>query len=358
MGWLHLIHFLDIPSVRVRAVVDSQYSNKPSCRPPVSFVDLINSLLDMGVECVRSVSELSNVLYSSTNGQKPKLTSLLCVVAGRTEDNPRTFRECLHLGATHIYLEPPGAPSAIQLRDMATLASVRNVQVYMGYQKLCSAYVQQAVEFSRSVPKSHVFFCHNEGYTSNQLSQVISRQSEGIMLSMASQELAILVTQYKITVGEVDKFKVNTNRLFSEKVSFVNDNGKSITDLIRVAFKITTKRGKTVSVMADRCGGVVSFAVVKSPQGEELRRFQSMTEGQMIECERRLRKEKTMHPNFVVEKDEYVELKQRVVEDIQCNNSSIEKRDMSLLTILDGVDIMMLGEFCSLEIDNVLRLDE
>jgi hypothetical protein len=57
-----------------------------------------------------------------------------------------------------------------------------------------------------------------------------------------------------------------------------------IVDLIRVAFKITTKQGKTVSVivMTDRCGGLVCFAVVKFHGGEELKRFQSLTEGQVI----------------------------------------------------------------------------
>jgi hypothetical protein len=240
---------------------------------------------------------------------------------------------------------------------MASLAELRNVQVYMGYQKLCSSYIQNAVEFSRSVPKSHVFFCHNEGYSSKTLSGVVSRHPEGMMLSMACQELAVLVTQYKINVGDVLKFKVNTNPLFSEKASFVGD-GVKLTDLIRVAFKITTKLGKTVSVMADRCGGLVSFAVVKSHRGEELKRFQMLTESQAIECEGRLKKERTLIPNFVIENDDYLELKRRIVEDIFTNNGNVERNEMGLLTIQDGVDVVMLAEYCSIEIDNVVSVEE
>lgn len=354
LGWLHLTHFLDMQSVKVRAVVDSQYSNKSSYRPPVSFVDLIDSLLDMGVECVGSIGDLKHVLYLSNNGQKPKSIPLLCVVAGKTEENPRNFRECINFGATHIYLEPPGAPTALQLRDMASLAKLRSVQVYMGYHKLCSSYIQNAVEFSRSVPNSHVFFCHNEGYSTKTLPYVVSRNPEGMMLSMACQELALLVAQYKISVGDVHKFKVNTNRLFSEKTT-LKSGSESIIDLIRVAFKITTKKGKTVSVMADRCGGLVSFAVVKSHRGEELKRFQSLTEGQVAECEGRLKREQILVPNFIIEKDEYVELKRRVVDRI---NSNDQIGEVDILSIQDGVDVMMLAEHCSIEINKVLPIEE
>lgn len=358
VGWMHLTHFLDMPTVKVRAVVDSQYSNKSSYRPPVSFVDLINSLLDIGIECVGSIGELKNVLYENNNGQRPKSAKLLCIVAGKAEDNPRNFRECINLGATHVYLEPPGAPTSSQLRDMATLAKLRNVQVYMGYQRLCSSYIQNAVEFSRSVPKSHIFFCHNEGYSSTNLAQVVARNPEGMMLSMACQELAVLTTQYKIAAGDVYKFKVNCNRLFSEKAAFMNGNVK-IVDLIRVAFKITTKQGKTVSVMTDRCGGLVSFAVVKSHRGEELKRFQSLTEGQVIDCENRLKRDRVLVPNFVVEKDEYVELKGRVLEHIFANSGTEDASQIiPMLTIQDGVDVMMLAEYCSTEIDKLLLLEE
>jgi hypothetical protein len=176
-----------------------------------------------------------------------------------------------------------------------------------------------------------------------------------MMLSMTCQELAVLVSQYNISYRDVQNFKVNTNRLFSEKATFVDSsNGERVVDLIRVAFKITTRRGKTVSVMADRCGGLNSFAVVKSHRGEELQRFQSLTEGKILECERRLKEDKGLIPNFVVEKEDYLELKRLVVEDILSKGGV--KNERGLLTIRDGVDVMMLAEYCSVEIDKVLTL--
>jgi predicted dehydrogenase len=318
---------------------------------------MINALIDMGVECVDSVHKLKDALYPNTNGQRPKQTPLLCVISGKTEDNPRYFRDCINLGATHIYLEPPGAPSATQMKDMASLADLRGVHVYMGYQKLCASYIQNAVDFSRSIPKSHVFFCHNEGYSSKDIHRIVARQPEGMMLCMACQELAVLVSQYNITYRDVQKFKVNTNRLFSEKVAFANvnynDGDEKITDLIRVAFKITTNMGKIVSVMADRCGGLLSFAVVKSHRGEELKRFQSLTAAQVMEHEVFLKKEKGLIPNFVVEKEDYLELKRRVLDDI-LSKGGIKKNERGLLSIQDGIEVVMLAEYCATEIDKVL----
>jgi len=343
-GWLHLTHFLNMTTVNVRAVVDSQCSTDNLRH--TSFADLISSLFDIGVECVKSVSELQGRTDS---------TKLLCVIAGKAHDNPRYFRECINIGATHIYLEPPGAPSSLHLRDMASLAQLRKVQVYMGYHRgLCSSYIKQALEFSRSIPRSHIFFCHNEGYSSKTLPEVVTQQPEGLMLSVACQELAVLVSQYKMNAGDVLKFKVNTNPLFTETASFVNSDGQEIIDLIRVAFKITSKKGKTVSVMADRCGGLLSFAVVKSHRGEELKKFQSMTTRQVLECEGYLKREGSLIPNFIVEKDDYLELKRRVVENIIINDGDTQNPEGGLLSIGDGIDVMMLAEYCSVQIDNAL----
>lgn len=343
-GWLHLTHFLNMTTVNVRAVVDSQCSTDNPQN--ISLVDLISSLFDFGVECVKSVSELQGRTDS---------TKLLCVIAGKAHDNPRYFRECINIGATHIYLEPPGAPSSLHLRDMASLAQLRKVRVYMGYHRgLCSSYIQRALEFSSSIPKSHVFFSHNEGYSSKTLPEVVTQQPEGLMLSMACQELAVLVSQYKINAGDVSKFRVNTNRLFTEKASFVNRDGRKITDLIRVAFKITSKKGKTASVMADRCGGLLSFAVVKSHRGEELKKFQSLTARQALEYEGRLKREGPSMPNFVVEEEDYLELKRLVVENILTDDRDTRNPESGLLSIGVGVDVMMLAEYCSIQIDNAL----
>jgi hypothetical protein len=344
------MQFLEMSNtnVRVRAVVESYYLDSAKCPcPPAVFVDFIETMIYMGIECVNHVGKLEKVFRSSNR-------EILCVIAGKTKDNPRFFKECIGMGATHIYLEVPGAPSIGQLKDMETLAETRGVEVYMGYQRLCSSYIERAVALSRSIPKSHIFFCHNENNQSKDLHLVVTRHSEGMLRSMASQELAVLVTQYGVTADMIDNFKVNTNRLFSEKVTFHNRaNGDRVEDLARVAFKITTKKGKSMSVMADRCGGLVSFAVVKSSKGEEIQRFQSLDERGVMTVEKELKDDTEMMHQYVVESEDYLELKRRIVKAIMVDDVTAT----GVVSIHDGVKIMVLSDYCANEINAVLTLD-
>lgn len=350
VGWFHLMQFLEMSNtnVRVRAVVESYYLDSAKCPcPPAVFVDFVETMIYMGIECVNHVGKLEKVFRSSNR-------EILCVIAGKTKDNPRFFKECIGMGATHIYLEVPGAPSIGQLKDMETLAETRGVEVYMGYQRLCSSYIERAVALSRSIPKSHIFFCHNENNQSKDLHLVVTRHSEGMLRSMASQELAVFVTQYGVTADMIDNFKVNTNRLFSEKVTFHNRaNGDRVEDLARVAFKITTKKGKSMSVMADRCGGLVSFAVVKSSKGEEIQRFQSLDERGVMTVEKELKDDTEMMHQFVVESEDYLELKRRIVKAIMVDDVTAT----GVVSIHDGVKIMVLSDYCANEINAVLTLD-
>jgi predicted dehydrogenase len=348
VGWFHLMQFLDMPNVTVRAIVEPFYLDKSRCPyPPQSFVDLVVMLDDMGIRCVNHVGQLGIFLQHT-----------LCIVAGRTSDNPRFFRECIGHGASHIYLESPGAPTIEQLQDMQLLAETQGVEVYMGYQRLCASYIQKAISLSRSVPKAHVFFCHNEIYQSHDMNIVVSRYPEGMIYSMAVQELAILVMQFGVKANDIETFKVNTNRLFSERLTFYDENnGRKVTDLSRVAFKITTKDTKrSVSIMADRCGGVVSFAVVKSHAGKELQRFQSHSADQVSMIQSQLRDDKEISHQFDIESEEYLELKRRIVKSILSTNNS--QKSFGLVSVQDGIDILKLADYCSGEINAALETDD
>ena len=59
----------------------------------------------------------------------------VCLIAGRTPDNPKFFRQAIAAGATHILLEKPGAPTVGELQAMAAEAKAANVPVYMGFIK-------------------------------------------------------------------------------------------------------------------------------------------------------------------------------------------------------------------------------
>ena len=345
IGWFHLMQFLDMPNINVRAVVEPYYLDKTKCPyPPQAFVDLVMMLDEMGIRCLFHVGQLE-VFHRRT----------LCVIAGRTVDNPRLFRECIGLGASHIYLESPGAPTLEQLKDMGSLADTRGVEVYMGYQRLCSSYIEKAMSLSRSIPKSHVFFCHNETYPSDDLPYVVSKYPEGMLRAMASQELAVLMTQFGVKADNIKAFKVNTNRLFSERQVYYNQiNGNKCTDFTRVAFKITTKTGRSVSVMADRCGGLVSFAVVKSNTGKELERFQSHDKNQVSMVQDELSEDKEITHQCIIESEEYLELKKRVVRNILNGGS----RSPTLTSIHDGIDVMSLADYCTKEINSVLKAED
>lgn len=347
VGWFHLMQFLDMPNVTVRAVVEPFYLDTSKCPyPPQSFVDLVVMLDDMGIRCVNHVGQLDIFLQHT-----------LCIIAGRTRDNPQYFRECIDHGASHIYLESPGAPTIEQLQDMSLLAETRGVDVYMGYQRLCASYIQKAVSLSRSVPKAHIFFCHNEIHRSNDLNCIVSRHPEGMIYSMAIQELAILLMQFRVKAREIETFKVNANRLFSERLTFYDENNNcKVTDLSRVAFKITTKdTRRSVSIMADRCGGVVSFAVVKSHAGKELQRFQSHNEDQLSMIQSQLNVDTESSRQFDVESEEYLELKRRVV---TCILSANSPKSLGLVSIRDGVDILELANYCIIEINSALKVDD
>ena len=166
------------------------------------------------------------------------------------------------------------------------------------------------------------------------------------------QELAVVVKLLDIRIDKIKAFKVNSNRLFSEKETFqMNDGGEMISDYTRVAFKISTDNGRSVSILVDRCGGLVSFAVVKSPMGQEIQRFHSRDEVAKLEDELKFEND-MIDKQFVLESDELLELKKIVVEDVLTGGKT---ENGLLVDIEEGIEIMKLADYCALEIDAVLQ---
>ena len=346
LGWFHLMQFLDMSNINVRAVVEPFYLDKAKCPyPPQSFVDLISVLQDLDVECVRSLGQL-NACQRQT----------LFVLAGRIDKNPQYFRECIAVGATHILLEPPGAPSIGELKTMSNVADMRGVHVYMNYHRVCSPYIENAVTLSQSIPKSHIFFCHNQNYTRQDLHRVVTCHPEGMIRSMASHELAVMVKLLKMTTESVKNFKVNTNKLFSEKQTFCDkSNGKELSDFSRIAFKIVTTNGRSVSVMADRCGGIVSFAVVKSIAGKEIRKFLSPLGDDASRIEHELMHDtKTLH-QFTIEFEDFKEMKRRVLACITGKENGGLMPSKSVVSIKEGIEVLRLSNYCTNEIESILK---
>jgi predicted dehydrogenase len=169
MGWYHLTQLLDMPNANVVGVVEPFFLNANLCpNPPAAFSDLVEQLEAAGVACTDSVLSL------------PKFEKdTMCLIAGRTADNPKLFRECVEHGAKIVYLEKPGAPSVDELQEMSDLADSKGVKVYLGYNKNVTPYVQKALALSKTVENSHVLFCHNNSYKTEELEECFTRNSEG-----------------------------------------------------------------------------------------------------------------------------------------------------------------------------------
>jgi hypothetical protein len=65
--------------------------------------------------------------------------------------------------------------------------------------------------------------------------------------------------------------------------------------------------------MADRCGGNVSFAVVKDEAGKEVERFEFPTPAEQAQIEQQVVSDPAMMPYFFVQRKDYLELKNRVI---------------------------------------------
>ena len=127
MGWYHLTQLLEMENVNVRAIIEPFFLNTKLCStPPPSFRKMVSDLQSAGVACDDSISKL------------PKFSKdTMCLIAGRTVDNPKLFKQCLDQGAKVIYLEKPGAPSVAELETMRDQAAEKGVKVYLGYNKVC-----------------------------------------------------------------------------------------------------------------------------------------------------------------------------------------------------------------------------
>ena len=347
MGWFHLTQLLEMERVNVIAVVEPFFMNPELCpTPPDSWNELMTSLVEIGVQVVPSVAALTPA--------PKKLT--MCLIAGRTHDNPKLVHDSIvHFGAKLVYLEKPGASTVEELAHMQSLAEENDAKIFIGYNKNVSPYIQQAVAVARKTKNAHIFVSHNNSYTHSDLPEVFARNPEGMLKNMAIHELALLVTYFDVSVDKIAKFKVNSSKLFSEKVSVWKPgtslpNPEYITDFSRCAFKITLTNGNLVSVMADRCGGNVSFAVVKDEAGKEVERFEFPSPSELAQIEQQVASDPDMMPYFLVQRQDYLELKNRVV------NAALDGTEAEgVATLSVGIEAMKLAEYATGALDKAIH---
>jgi len=346
MGWYHTVQLLEMTNVNVLAIVEPFFMNRDLCKDiPASFMTFLTDTSAKGVMFTSSIEDLQKF-------QRPTL----CLIAARTADNPKLFRQCIEKGAKFIFLEKPGAPSVEELRDMKMLAVSRQVKVFMGFNKHVTPYVRKAIALSKEVEESHVFFCHNNSYETKDLAEVFTRNPEGIMKNMCIHELALLNTFFGVSVETIAKFKVNTNALFTQKLTVwqhgtTMPNPKYITDFSRCAFKITTLKGKSISVMADRCGGNISFAVVKDSSGAEVKKFEFPDQELLQKVDLSVKEDPEMMPYFFIQSDDYLELKNLVVESILGDSNAANE----VATIDTAIEALRLAEYCTQKLESAVN---
>jgi len=335
MGWYHLTQLLKMETVNVSAVVEPFLLNKDLCpNPPNSFQKLISSLEDQDIHCTSSIRSLNRFRKNT-----------ICLIAGRTSDNPKLFNECISHGAKVIYLEKPGAESVEKLQLMSDLAERKGVKVYLGYNKNVTPYVQKALALSKKVENANIIFSHNNSYTSEDLPECFTRNSEGMLKNMVVHELALLVTFFDVTVDTIDKFEVDARETATEKLTLWQPGTSMpdptyISDFSRVSFKVTTKKGRSVTVIGDRCGGNISSASVEDSSGIEAEKFEFPNEDDLKRVDKQCAADPEMMPYFFVQNDDYLELKNRVV------NSTLNGTEADgVATIKIGIEALKLAEY-------------
>ena len=105
--------------------------------------------------------------------------------------------------------------------------------------------------------------------------------------------------------------------------------------------------------MADRCGGMVSFAVVKSLAGKEIQKFLSSNGALASRIENELRRDNEIIHQFTIEGEDYMELKRRVVGSILGEDTAAIS--LGVISIQDGIEVLRLSNYCTKEIESVLK---
>jgi predicted dehydrogenase len=236
----------------------------------------------------------------------------LALISGRTGDNPRLLTESIAHGAKCIYLEKPGAPTVVELEQMAAEAEAAGVEVLMGYNKNVCKYVAKTREFASGLPGSHVTFVTNNAYenTAESLGECFERNAEGMLKNMAIHELALLVSFYDVSVDNIAE--VTADKEFSEMQTLPGPSGKEWTDFNKIKFTIKTKTGAEVSVQGDRCGGSDSFATVADTDNKEVFRYYMPDEEDKVMVAQLEKQYPTAMPYFFTQDPDYVTVKERV----------------------------------------------
>ncbi|KAG7343881.1 hypothetical protein IV203_021889 [Nitzschia inconspicua] len=312
MGWYHatqILHGRCPPAAKLRYVVEPFYMTALGAN-----VDPVGHGKFMEWKAVVETEHGLQFFASTKDVPVDDKQNRLAIISARTSDNPMLFEGCVKdIGARAIFLEKPGAPTVMELEQMANLAMEHGCRVFMGFNKNVSSYLTRARNYAQG-KSCEITFLHNNNYKTDELSECFERNSEGMLKNMAIHELAILVTYYGVTVETIAKVEADTS--FSSCQTLQGpSSGKEFTDFDKLKFKITTSNGNVVNVAADRCGGDDSVAIVTdATSGEELVRYVMPDEDAVNNIPALKEKTPDAMQYFYAQDPDYLELKRRVVQ--------------------------------------------
>ena len=330
MGWYHLRQLMSM-SVNVKAVVEPFYMGEGHEAVGADRFRSFKALLEgKGIEFHKGVRELREFQVKT-----------LCVICGRASENPMLFQECVEKKACAIYLEKPGASTVAELEVMKELAVKANVAVYMGYNKNVTRYVTSALEFEAQSVGAEVTFIHHNAFKREELEECFARNREGMLKNMLVHELALLVTYFEVTCENVMSLKA-----IREECEVLTLG--AFTDFVRLAFTLTTRQGKRLTLKADRCGGSQAMALVHVG-GEE--RFRTVTPDEELfkRMEEQRAAEPDVMPYFFLQSDDYLCLKQRVLKSLTTGEPA---RNVASIDI--GIETLKLAEMLQQQLGEAL----
>lgn len=295
------------------------------------FIQFKTNLESSGVQFLSTVKEVP---------QSEDTTKRLAIISARTADNPALFASCLEIGCHSIFLEKPGAPSLKELEGMMNNAKQAGVNVFMGFNKNVSKYVAKTREYEAQHPGVKVTYVHNNNYEASEesLGECFERNAEGMLKNMAIHELALVVTYYGVTVDNVAS--VEADKEFSSCKSLKGPSGGMFTDFDKLKFTITTKEGKVISILADRCGGDDSVGIATDAEGKELVRYTMPDQEDAKQIENAEKRVPGAMPYFYMQDPDYSTLKQRVARAMLDGS-----RPEGVATIDVAVDTLKLAEY-------------
>ena len=211
----------------------------------------------------------------------------LFLIAGRTVDAQALFVAAIAKGATHVYMEKPGATSAEQLSEMRDLAAEQGVAVVVGYNKNVAEYSRDALAALRKAsgagadggrqPRVTLEHCNEFTPGEGLVAFMRGPGGEGMLHNMCCHELALATTLFGVTCARVRKVVLEPES--SKLIALDSDSGSGgRADWQKLAFWLELAPATTppplggvhverLHFSADRCGGNFSRIRLTDEEG-------------------------------------------------------------------------------------------